>query len=118
MTAYCGLQCDTCPIYLATRVRNKKEQQKLRSKIARLCREQYGLTYKTIDITDCDGCKTRDGRLFHACRSCRIRNCAITKQIESCAYCSDYPCAYLEPIFTEDPEAKKRLNNIRKRWCG
>ena len=43
MIAYCGLNCRKCQIYLATRLENKEEQAGMRSEIARLCREHYGI---------------------------------------------------------------------------
>ncbi len=45
MIVYCGLSCQTCPIYLATRQENKEEQTRMRVEIAQLCKEQYGMDY-------------------------------------------------------------------------
>jgi hypothetical protein len=64
MVAYCGLTCQTCPTYLATRQKNKKEQARRRGGIVKQCQEHYGITYKLEGITDCDGCKTEGERLF------------------------------------------------------
>lgn len=114
MVAYCGLVCQTCPIYLATRVESKEKQEKMRAEIAQLCREQYGMAYEPADITDCDGCRTEDGRLFLACKDCAIRNCARQRGLESCAYCDEYVCERLEAFFTTDPTAKVRLDEVRK----
>ncbi len=112
MLAYCGLVCDTCPIYLATRTANKEEQARMRVEIARLCKEQYGMNSEPADITDCDGCHTVQGRLFSACQSCAIRNCAKQKRFENCAYCSEYACENLEAFFAKEPAAKTRLDEI------
>jgi len=45
--AYCGLICQTCPIYLATREENKAEQDRMRADIVRLCRKimKFELNY-------------------------------------------------------------------------
>jgi hypothetical protein len=32
--AYCGLVCQTCPIYVATRRENREEQARMRAEIA------------------------------------------------------------------------------------
>ncbi len=45
MVAYCGLTCQSCPIYLATRQENKEEQLRTRTEIIQLCKEHYGVQY-------------------------------------------------------------------------
>ena len=111
--AYCGLTCQACPIYLATRQENKEEQLRMRTEIVRLCKELYGMPYELQDITDCDGCRTEGGRLFSGCTTCVIRNCARKKGLENCAYCPDYACKELRAFFGKDPGAKTRLDQIR-----
>lgn len=106
MIAYCGLVCNACPIYLATRTANKEEQARMRVEIARLCKEQYGMNLELADITDCDGCRTEGKRLFSGCKDCPIRNCAKPKGTENCAYCSEYACENLEAFFAKEPVAK------------
>ncbi len=113
MISYCGLPCDTCPIYLASRQENKEEQIRSRTEIARLCREQYGVEYTAQDITDCDGCRTEGGRLFSGCINCRVRQCAHEKKVENCARCADYVCAELARFLIAEPAAKKRLEALR-----
>ncbi len=111
--AYCGLICQTCPIYLATRQKDKKEQARMRSEIAKKCQEHYGVTYRLEDITDCDGCKTEGERLFSASKSCLIRKCARRKGFETCASCAEYACEKLTAFFKTDPLARERLDAIR-----
>ncbi len=110
---YCGLVCRTCPIYLATREENTKEQELMRAHIARVCNERYGIKYEPEDITDCDGCRTEGGRLFPGSRNCSIRKCARQKGLENCAHCTDYICEKLEAFFKTDPDAKTRLDELR-----
>ena len=112
--AYCGLICQTCPIYQATRVRDLAEQERMRIDIARICREEYGLMYDVKDITDCNGCRTENGNLFSACKNCKIRICAREHKYESCAYCPEYPCKILEEFYIKDPSAKLNLDRIRE----
>jgi Protein of unknown function (DUF3795) len=114
MIAYCGLACQTCPIYLATRQENKVEQLRKRTEIVRLCNEHYGMQYELKAITDCDGCRAEGGRLFSGSTSCTIRNCARQKGYESCAFCPDYACKELRAFFGKDPDAKTRLDEIRR----
>ncbi len=113
MVAYCGLLCKTCPIHLATRHENKDEQARMRAEIVKLCKEQYGISYKLEDITDCDGCPTESARLFSASKNCLIRKCARAKKLENCAHCPEYACGTLEAFFKKDPTAKVRLDKIK-----
>ena len=113
MLAYCGLDCQTCPIFLATRQEDKGKQAKKRLKILQLCNERYGLNYVLEDISDCDGCRPDGGRLFSQCKDCTIRSCARERRLENCAYCTEYACGKLEAFFRSDPTAKLRLDATR-----
>ncbi len=115
MMGYCGLLCDSCMIYLAARQQNQEEQVKLKTEIARLCNEHYGLTYRPEDITDCDGCLTQGARLFSPSRKCDIRTCAMQKNIENCACCSEFPCGTLDAFFASEPSARMRLDELHSR---
>ena len=113
--AFCGLTCDTCPIFLATREENKDKQLRMRMEIIQLCKEHYGIQYQLKDITDCDGCRTEGGRLFLSCKTCVIRKCAKKKGIENCGHCREYPCKELAAFFETDQGAKARLDEVRSR---
>ena len=113
MIAYCGLTCQGCPVYWATREKNREKKEKMRAEIVRICKEQYGVEYKPEDITDCDGCRAEEGRLFSGCKKCPIRKCARKKRLENCAYCGEYACEVLKEFFVKEPDAKARLDVIR-----
>jgi hypothetical protein len=115
VTAYCGLMCETCPIHLATLESNISRKAEMRLMIAEELSKIYGSTPKSEIITDCDGCKVRDGRLFTGCADCEIRKCAILKEVVNCAYCCDYPCENLKKHFVFDPGAQARLEEIHKK---
>jgi hypothetical protein len=118
MIAYCGLNCVTCPIYLATRETDPKKQRRMREQIVIAIKKYLGEGKRVEDITDCDGCKAQGGRLYSDCRRCQIRKCASEKGLENCAYCSEYACQKLSKFFdSEDMEgkAKKRLDEIKAR---
>jgi hypothetical protein len=114
MIAYCGLACDTCPIHLASLEKDLAKQKKLRVEIAEQLSRVYGTTPKPEIITDCDGCKNINGRLFAPCAECAIRLCAINKNLTNCAYCNDFSCDKLERHYKYDPSSKDRLEEIRK----
>ena len=109
--AYCGLICEKCAIYLATRESDQDKKHQMKMDIAEQIKKHYGQDTRPEDIGDCDGCKTDTGRIF--CTGCEIRICAVEKGIENCAYCNDYPCEKLEKLFITDLDAKKRLDTIK-----
>lgn len=113
LMAYCGLRCDSCPIYLATRETDPQEQARKKVGIAELAREHYKMDLKLEDITDCDGCRTSTGRLFSGCRKCEIRKCAREREYPTCAHCPEYPCDKLQKFFATDPDARRSLEDIR-----
>jgi hypothetical protein len=115
IVAYCGLACDTCPIHLATIETNIDNQARMRVQIADQLSKIYGTTPKPDIITDCDGCKSGNGRLFTGCIDCEIRKCATKKEIINCAYCSDFACEKLQKHYKFDPRSRDRLEEIRKR---
>ena len=116
---YCGLNCCTCPIYVATREKDEDKRRRMRADIAEEIRKHYGVEYKPEDITDCDGCWSEGDRLFAGSNNCRIRKCVRQKRIQNCAHCAEYPCKRLKKFFAEYPEdgkdAKQRLDEIRGR---
>jgi hypothetical protein len=111
--AYCGLICETCQIYLATREPDEEKKYKMRVDIAKEITKHYGEETTPEDLGDCDGCRAEGGRLFST--DCRIRVCAVEKGIDNCAYCDDYTCESLEKLFTTDPGARERLDKIRSK---
>ena len=113
LMAYCGLKCDSCPIYLATRETDPQERARMKVGIAELACEHYKMDLKLEDITDCDGCRTPAGRLFSGCHRCEIRKCARERGHPTCAHCPEYPCDKLQKFFVTDPDAMRSLDEIR-----
>ena len=60
--AYCGLTCESCPIYLARRETNPAKKEEILSEIIRTCKELYGFEYGMEDICGCDGCTSNSGK--------------------------------------------------------
>ena len=114
LLAYCGLKCGGCPIYLATRETDKEKQAKMRVQIAESISEEYGMSIKSKDVTDCDGCKTSTGRLYSGCSNCEIRKCALEKECLTCAHCIEYPCDKLQKFLVTYSISKNHLKDIRR----
>jgi hypothetical protein len=113
MIAFCGLNCISCPIHLASIEPDEQIRNAMKEKIAEQCSIYYGLKLLPEDVTDCYGCRADSGKLFSGCKNCEIRKCAGQKNIENCAFCEDYACEILEKHFLLDPSSKERLEKIR-----
>ncbi|MBW1721704.1 MAG: DUF3795 domain-containing protein [Deltaproteobacteria bacterium] len=109
MIAYCGLACDECSIYLATREDNEKR----RVEVAELWSNLYGRKILPEEIY-CDGCRSQTGRLFSFCSQCPVRRCALENDLELCIYCTNFPCWRLKSVFKAVPESKTRLENLKQ----
>jgi hypothetical protein len=104
MISYCGIDCTTCPAYIATQANDIE-------KLTTLAGEWFdGATDYTIIL--CDGCKG-DGHLMKWCGECSTRACVIERELENCAYCADFGCEKLLKVFEMSADAKANLERIR-----
>jgi hypothetical protein len=93
LTAPCGLDCFNCPFYLAN------ENEDIRRQI------QSTISSTGYDLSDqgavCKGCRRENGncapRRALGLGPCKVLKCLSSKDIESCADCSDFPCDNLHP---------------------
>ncbi|MDA3918306.1 MAG: DUF3795 domain-containing protein [Deltaproteobacteria bacterium] len=104
MIAYCGIDCSKCPSYLATQSGSNEELAKVAKKLAKRYRAEVKPEYVI-----CDGCKAEKRHSFFCANSCKMRQCCIDKNYNSCIECSDFPCKELQFELDHSPEAKKKL---------
>ncbi len=112
--AYCGLACDGCPIYLATQEQDITKKHAIRESVAQQLFEYYKIMVQPEDVNDCFGCQANATKMFTGCSDCSIRVCAISRKVDSCAVCVEYPCDRLTDHFSKYPGAKVRLDEIRE----
>ena len=117
-TAYCGLNCETCPILIATITNDNILRQKVFREWSEHYREYFkdqGMPGLKPEDMSCRGCRSDRGQ-FTGCTICPIRKCCREKNLESCAYCSDYEkCETLNGFYSipEHKPAKDNLDLIR-----
>ena len=106
LIAICGLDCEKCDAFIAT----KNDDQALREKTARLWSELNNAPILPEHI-NCDGCRIINGRKTVFCdRLCPIRQCALNKGYETCGVCSEKDtCPKVSTIWQHNPKAKKNL---------
>jgi len=103
--AYCGLNCETCDARLAT----ANDDNDLRQKVAKLWSELNGVEI-TPEMINCVGCRI-DGVKTPYCESlCPIRQCALSREIETCSKCSEMDtCEKLGAIIRNNADAYRNL---------
>jgi hypothetical protein len=110
MIGYCGLDCEQCEAFIATR----NNDDALRVKVAAEWAKSYNAPIKPEHI-NCTGCQSAGVKTYYCEQLCEVRKCAKTKSVNTCADCSDYPCSALEQILRVAPQAKTRLDALRKK---
>jgi hypothetical protein len=108
IVAFCGLTCTDCPAYIAT----QDDDDEARVRVAEKWSRDYGSDVKLEDI-NCDGCPPGKERYFSHCSQCEIRACGVTRGVENCAHCLEYPCEKLERFLRAVPAARAELDGIR-----
>lgn len=110
MIACCGLVCTDCPAYIAT----QQNDDELRKKTAESWSKMLGHDVRPESV-NCDGCLSQTGRLIGYCFECKIRACCLDKKLPNCASCPDYGCEKLISFINQVPEAKAKLEELRRR---
>jgi len=113
MIAICGLPCQECGAFLATR----DDDDEKRAEVAKTWSEMFEAEIKPSDI-NCEGCTSDGGVHFQHCTVCEIRKCGVAKGVVNCAHCAEYACATLEKFFEMVPECRARLDGIRAALQG
>ncbi|MEW5953852.1 MAG: DUF3795 domain-containing protein [Bacillota bacterium] len=108
MIAYCGLNCEKCPAFIAT-VNNDDQ---LRAQVAREWAREYNAPILPGHI-NCTGCVAGGVKTYYCEQLCEIRKCAREKELSTCADCGDYNCSKLDEVFKHAPAARQNLDRLR-----
>ena len=109
MISFCGLLCNQCDAFIAT----KADDNKKRGQVAQMWAEKYNVNIKPENI-NCDGCISDSNRHIGHCNVCEIRKCGKSWSILNCAHCDQYPCEKLMAFLKVVPDAKTRLDEVKK----
>jgi hypothetical protein len=105
----CGLICSQCPAYIA----HNTNDDVLRGETAIEWSRLYGADIPASAI-DCTGCRETGVKITH-CEDCPVRLCAIVQQVATCAECDLYSCATLDKFVEFIPQAREKLEALRKK---
>ena len=107
MIAYCGLNCEKCDAYIAT----KNNDQALREKTAKLWAELNNAPILPEHI-NCEGCRVDGVKTVFCENFCQIRQCATKKGLQTCGECPEMEtCPRLRTVTSHNPEALKNLKD-------
>lgn len=108
LIAFCGLDCEKCDAYIAT----KNNDQALREKTAKLWSKLNNATILPEHI-NCEGCRMDGAKTVFCSTMCEIRRCAIGKGLESCGNCPQMDvCDKLAPVLANNREARVNLQKL------
>ena len=108
MLSYCGLNCEECEAFAAT----KNNDRTLKEKVAEKWSKLYGVKLKPEDIV-CKGCKSTGEKGKYCESMCEVRKCCQEKNLKTCAECESFACQNLQEIFHYSLDAKKTLECLR-----
>lgn len=105
MIAYCGLDCEKCDAYIAT----KNNDQALREKTAKLWSELNNASILPEHI-NCEGCRVHGKKTVYCDSLCQIRQCALKKGVLTCGDCMEMEkCPIVGAVHAHNADAKKNL---------
>ena len=105
MIGYCGLDCEKCDAYLAT----KNNDQALREKTAKLWAELNNAPILPENI-NCEGCRMNGSKTVFCDSLCEIRKCALNRDVITCGDCSELEiCPTVRVILENNPSAMENL---------
>ena len=108
--AYCGLDCESCEAHLAT----INDDNALREKVAREWSELNGVEI-TAEMINCAGCRIEGVKTYFCDSLCPIRQCALSKAVESCGNCIEMnTCEKLKMVTGNNAEALDRLTKMSR----
>jgi hypothetical protein len=107
MVSYCGIDCEKCEALIAARTNDNS----LRAKVANEISVFSGIKCTPQGI-DCTGCRSAGEKGPYCNRICKVRKCAMKKNVLHCGQCDEYPCAKLNDVFSFAPGAKETLDSL------
>lgn len=105
--AYCGLNCEKCEAYIAT----KNNDNDLRIKVAEKWSKLNGIEILPEQI-NCEGCRMDGVKTVFCDRLCEIRQCGLKSGLSHCGKCSKLlNCEKNKMIIDNNDEALNNLKN-------
>ena len=102
--SFCGLNCGACPVGLA----NERDDTAALERLA----GEWGTEPSQLV---CGGC--RGEMTIPFCARCGMRKCAISRGLDFCSQCPEFPCETLAAFRNDDmPHHSVVLRNLGRIW--
>jgi len=105
----CGMRCDLCLVY-----RPNVEKEDRRKEVCEVYKKIFDWFDEDPQNVICDGCSCDKENPVLLDPECNARKCVLSKKIEHCGYCENFPCDIYpaEP----DPEVIRQKIEVEKKW--
>jgi hypothetical protein len=110
---YCGYKCPTDCKFLEASLKNDMELKKQVYQNWKI-KEKYNIDFDTEKIF-CFGCKNAEKPVGVVLKNCAVRQCAISKGIESCVECKELVECKKE-LWDQFPDFKKQVIEMQKKY--
>ena len=113
---YCGVNCETCPVFTATVNDDEELRRKTFEEWSKLYAGYIGKDDLAPKDMNCTGCRSETD-VFAGCLNCPIRRCSSEKNYATCADCEKYAtCDMLNGFYSVPAHqpAKDTLDSLRK----
>jgi len=104
--AFCGLDCNECPVFQATRADDQAQKVWLAMEYS-----APSDCFHPSDMT-CLGCHQQSHPLSKMCRACEIRRCASQHVLNTCAECYEFPCVLIERFVPVETDNRNKLDEV------
>lgn len=91
--AFCGINCEKCPVFIATNTNNFEPLKDFAARGAK----KWGEPESFFMGSKCWGCQQDEKPRMEHCSKCETRSCAKSKGLANCAFCESFDgCAILK----------------------
>ncbi len=104
MIGKCGDNCEYCPRYIATKSGSTTELEKVKELWVRL--DLRDPDFPVQDMV-CYGCRPEN-----KCAYEELCTCIITKKLENCGLCKEYPCKLIKSVFDTSEKLKSQARMV------
>jgi len=104
----CGIDCNACKAFQATQA----DDDALRTEVAAEWTQMYKTPIAPHEI-NCTGCRRVGIKFTFTEFQCEVRKCVHAKHLDTCADCTDFPCAKVDAIHKHAPQARTQIEAMR-----
>ena len=106
----CGISCEKCACRLATIRQDMAEKEEVARKWSKI----YDIPI-TSDMISCSGCQESGVKFMFPAKGCVVRPCVMSRNLQTCASCDEYPCPKIEALHAHSPKGHANIEKLREK---